>query len=436
MLIAPDETIRVGEHFVERCFLRHPHKQEFPMRTPALLLTGTILAAAFSAPAFSQATDGTPVETRRPNGTGQTPAFEGQTRAPQPAQTAKIRTEPVAEGLPHLWAMEFLPDGHMLVTAKEGTMHIVSDEGDASAAISGVPKVDSSGQGGLLDVALAPDFETSGMIFFSFSEPRDGGNGTSVASAKLVRANGGAALEGTKVIFRQTPTYDGNKHYGSRLVFGPDKELYVTVGERSDRQTRVQAQDTASGLGKVFRIDMDGKALPDNPLVKTDGALPEIWSYGHRNMQAAALDGQGRLWTVEHGPKGGDELNRPQAGLNYGWPKVTYGVEYSGGKIGDGITALKGTEQPVYYWDPVIGPSGMAFYEGDAIPEWKGAFLIGGLVAEGLVVLHMDGDRVKFEEHVPLDARIRDVKVAPDGSVYAVTESRGGGSTILKLTKA
>jgi glucose/arabinose dehydrogenase len=405
------------------------------MRTRLLLLTGTILSVALAAPAFSQ-TAGTAVETRRPNGAGQKPAFEGQTRAPQPSQLAKIKAEPVAEGLPNLWAMEFLPDGAMLVTAREGTMHIVSDEGDVSAALSGVPDVDSSGQGGLLDVALAPDFETSGMIFFSFSEPRDGGNGTSVASAKLVRTGGGAALEGTKVIFQQMPTYNGDKHYGSRLVFGSDNALYVTVGERSDRKTRVQAQDIASGLGKVFRIDMQGKALPDNPFASRDGARPEIWSYGHRNMQAAALDGQGRLWTVEHGPKGGDELNRPQAGLNYGWPKVTYGIEYSGGKIGDGITALEGTEQPAYYWDPVIGPSGMAFYDGDAIPEWKGAFLIGGLVAQGIVVLHMDGDRVKFEEHVPLDARIRDVKVAPDGSVYAVTESRGGGSTILKLTKA
>ena len=405
------------------------------MPTRLLLLTGTILAVALAAPAFSQ-TAGTAVETRRPNGAGQKPAFEGQIRAPQPSQVVKIRAEPVAEGLPNLWAMEFLPDGAMLVTAREGTMHIVSDEGDVSAAISGVPEVDSSGQGGLLDVALAPDFETSGVIFLSFSEPRDGGNGTSVASAKLVRSGAGAALEGTKVIFQQMPTYDGNKHYGSRLVFGLDNALYVTVGERSDRKTRVQAQDITSGLGKVFRIDMQGKALPDNPFVKTDGAMPEIWSYGHRNMQAAALDGQGRLWTVEHGPKGGDELNRPQAGMNYGWPKVTYGVEYSGSKIGDGITTLEGTEQPVYYWDPVIGPSGMAFYDGDAIPEWKGAFLIGGLVAQGLVVLHMDGDRVKFEEHVPLEARIRDVKVAPDGSVYAVTESRGGGSTILKLTKA
>ncbi|WEZ84886.1 PQQ-dependent sugar dehydrogenase [Rhizobium sp. 32-5/1] len=405
------------------------------MRSTHLFIGGTLLSVLLAGSALAQSASG-PVETRKANGAGQTPAFEGQTRASQPAQMPKIEAQVVAEGLPHLWAMEFLPDGRMLVTAKEGTMHIIGADGKASAALEGVPEVDAAGQGGLLDVALAPDFESSGLIFFSFSEPRDGGNGTSVASAKLVQSGDSASLQHSKVIFRQMPTYDGDKHYGSRLVFGPAGELYVTVGERSDRQTRVQAQDVASGFGKVFRIDMSGKALPDNPLVGTDGAMREIWSYGHRNLQAAALDGQGRLWTVEHGPKGGDELNRPQAGKNYGWPKVTYGVEYSGGPIGDGITELQGTEQPVYYWDPVIGPSGMTFYEGDAVPEWKGAFLIGGLVTQGLVVLHMENDKVKFEEHVPLDARIRDVKVGADGTIYALTEQRGGGSTILKLTKA
>lgn len=405
-------------------------------RLTAALLAATVLATGLPAVSMAQSATG-PIETREPNGTGQKPAFDGQTRAAQPAQKAEIKVDVVAQDLPHLWAMEFLPDGRMLVTAKDGAMHIVSTDGKASEPLAGVPEVDDSGQGGLLDVALAPDFETSNMVYFSFSEPRDGGNGTSVASAKLVIDGDTAALQDAKVIFRQTPTYDGDKHYGSRLVFGPDDDLYVTVGERSDRETRVQAQDISSGLGKVFRIDRDGKALPDNPFIDRDGALPEIWSYGHRNLQSAALDGQGRLWTVEHGAKGGDELNMPKAGLNYGWPKVTYGIEYSGGKIGDGVTAMEGTEQPVYYWDPVIGPSGMAFYEGDAIPEWKNAFLVGGLVAQGVVVLHMEGDKVAFEEHVPLDARIRDVKVGPDGAVYAVTEQRrGGGSTILKLTKA
>lgn len=403
-----------------------------------LILAGTILSASVaSLPALAQQA-ATPVETQAPNAPDQRPAFTGQTRAPQPAEVAKIKTEVVAEGLPHLWAMEFLPDGRMLVTAKAGALHIIGTDGKAGPEIAGVPKVLANGQGGLLDVALAPDFETSGKIFFSFSEPRDDGNGTSVASARLVPDDqGGGTLEDVAVIFRQMPSYDGNKHFGSRLVFGPQGELYVTVGERSDAEPRVQAQDLQSGLGKVFRITQTGEAFAGNPFAGKDNAQPEIWSLGHRNLQSATLDGQGRLWTVEHGPKGGDELNRPEAGKNYGWPEVTYGVEYSGAKVGDGVTQMADTEQPVYYWDPVIAPSGMAYYDADAIPEWKGAFLVGGLVSQGVVVLHMENDRVKHEERIPLDARIRDVKVGPDGAVYAVTEQRGGGnSTIVKLTKA
>ena len=419
------------------------------MTRPLVLLSGTILSAALlAAPALAQGTTpaagsestqaGEPAETKPANAPDQQPAFAGQTRAPQPAETVEVETEVVADGLPHLWAMEFLPDGRMLVTAKEGAMHIVSTDGKAGPALEGVPEVLSDGQGGLLDVALAPDFETSGMVFFSFSEEREDGNGTSVASGKLVTDDqGGGALEDVQVIFRQMPSYDGNKHFGSRLVFGPGGELYVTVGERSDPEPRVQAQDLTSGLGKVFRIDTSGRALPDNPFVGQENAQPEIWSLGHRNLQSATLDGEGRLWTVEHGPKGGDELNRPQAGKNYGWPEVTYGVEYSGDAVGEGITQQAETEQPVYYWDPVIAPSGMAYYDADAIPEWKGAFLVGGLVSQGVVVLHMDGDRVEYEERVPLDARIRDVRVGPDGAVYAVTETRGGGgSTIVRITKA
>jgi glucose/arabinose dehydrogenase len=395
------------------------------------MLAATLLTGGASAQ------DARTAETAEANAPDQKPAFENQTRAPLPETVPQISVDVVAEGLPHLWAMEFLPDGRMLVTTKDGAMHVVSQEnGEASPPIEGVPAVMSEGQGGLLDVALAPDFETSGRIYFSFSEPREGGNGTSVAAARLTEEEGKLALRDVAVIFRQMPTYDGDKHFGSRLVFGPKGELYVTVGERSDRETRVGAQDLGSGFGKVFRIDAEGKPLPDNPFAGKEGALPEIWSYGHRNLQSAALDGEGRLWTVEHGPKGGDELNRPEAGKNYGWPKVTYGIEYSGGPVGEGITTLQGTEQPVYYWDPVIGPSGMAFYDADAIPEWKGAFLVGGLVSQGLVVLHMEGDKVAREERVPLDARIRDVKVAPDGTVFAVTEQRrGGGSTILRLVK-
>ncbi len=402
------------------------------------ILAGTMLSVTLAGlPAFAQDA-GNPVETQAPNAPNQEPAFAGQTRAPQPAEHVEIKTEVVAEGLPHLWSMEFLPDGRMLVTAKQGAMHIIGTDGEAGPEIANVPEVFSNGQGGLLDVALAPDCQSSGRIFFSFAEPRDDGNGTSVASARLVTDDqGGGSLEDVNVIFRQMPTYDGNKHFGSRLAFGPEGELYVTVGERSDAEPRVQAQDLQSGLGKIFRISQTGEALEGNPFAGEDGAQPEIWSLGHRNLQSATIDGQGRLWTVEHGPKGGNELNLPQAGKNYGWPEVTYGVEYSGEEVGDGITQMADTEQPVYYWDPVIAPSGMAYYDADAIPEWQGAFLVGGLVSQGVVVLHMENDRVKFEERIDLDARIRDVKVGPDGAVYAVTEQRGGGnSTIIKLTKA
>ncbi|NTF34296.1 PQQ-dependent sugar dehydrogenase [Rhizobium skierniewicense] len=400
------------------------------------LLTTTVLAICLVVPLGKNvhAQSANSAEVGQANAPDQRPAFPGQTRAPQPDKMPSLTKTVVADGLPHLWSMEILPDGRLIVAAKEGTMHIVTD-GKASPALEGVPEVSSAGQGGLLDIALAPDFDTSKMIYFSFSEPRDGGNGTSVASAKLVESDGKALLEDTKVIFRQMPTYDGDKHFGSRLVFGPNQELYVTVGERSDKEPRVQAQDVSSGLGKIFRIDTNGKAFQGNPFIDKDNALPEIWSYGHRNMQSAALDGQGRLWTVEHGPKGGDELNLPNAGLNYGWPVITYGIEYSGGAVGDGMTSKNGMEQPVYYWDPVIGPSGMAYYDSDAIPEWKGSMIIGGLVTKGIVVLKIDNDKVVSESRLPLEERIRDVKVGTDGSIYAVTEQRGGGkSQILKLT--
>lgn len=399
------------------------------------LLTTSVLSLCLAAPlaSLAHAQSAGPAETKQANAPDQKPAFEGQTRAAQPDKMPSLKKTVVADDLPHLWSMEILPDGRMIVAAKEGAMHIVKD-GKPGPALEGVPKVASAGQGGLLDIVLAPDFDTSKMIYFSFSEPREGGNGTSVASAKLVENGDKAMLEDTKVIFRQMPTYDGDKHFGSRLAFGPNNELYVTVGERSDKESRVQAQDLSSGLGKVFRIDKDGKAFEGNPFADKQNALPEIWSYGHRNVQSATIDGQGRLWTVEHGPKGGDELNLPKPGLNYGWPVITYGVEYSGGAVGEGATAKDGMEQPVYYWDPVIGPSGMVYYDSDAIPEWKGSLIIGGLVSQGIVVLQIENDKVVSEGRLPLEHRIRDVKMGSDGAIYAVTEQRSGGkSQILKL---
>jgi aldose sugar dehydrogenase len=399
------------------------------MRHPTL---AALAASAALATLPFAASAAPPAETAAPNAPAQRPAFPGQTRAPAPDAAARVEARPVATGLGNAWALEFLPDGAMLVTEKAGRMRIVRD-GRPGAALAGLPRVDARGQGGLLDVALGPDFARDGLVYWSFSEPRDGGNGTSVARGRLVREGDGGRLEDVAVIFRQTPTYDGTLHYGSRLVFAPDGRLFVTVGERSDPGPRVQAQSLSSGLGKVFRIEPDGAAPRENPFVGREGAQPAIWSYGHRNLQSAALDGRGRLWTVEHGPRGGDELNRPEPGRNYGWPEVTYGVEYSGRPVGGGVTAKAGTEQPVYYWDPVIAPSGMAWYDGPLIPEWSGAFLVGGLRTEGLSVLRLDGDRVATEERVALGARIRDVKVGPDGAVYALTERDGGGSRVLRV---
>jgi glucose/arabinose dehydrogenase len=398
--------------------------------------------ATFSSVAFASVLSlsigvahGTETAEKRPaNAPQQQPAFPEQTRAPLPQTAASVKTELFADDLPHLWAFEFLPDGRIIANAKGGQMLLIKDSKEVTE-VSGVPKVDSAGQGGLLDIAVSPDFETSKRVYFTYAEPRDGGNGTSLASAQLSEDKDAASLTNVQVIFRQTPTYNGDKHFGSRIAFDPKGNLFVTVGERSDAGPRVQSQDLSSGLGKIFHITPEGKAVDGNPFIGQDNAIPEIWSYGHRNLQSAATDSNGRLWTVEHGPKGGDELNLPLAGKNYGWPVITYGVEYSGAAIGDGLTAKDGMEQPVYYWDPVIGPSGMAFYEHDQIAQWKGKVLIGGLVTQGLVILGIENDKVANEERLPLDARIRDVKVADDGTVYALTEQRSSaGSTILKIS--
>nr|WP_245513062.1 PQQ-dependent sugar dehydrogenase [Enterovirga rhinocerotis] len=387
------------------------------------------LAAILAPPAPALAA---PAETEAPNAPWQRPAFAGQTRAEAPPKATSLAVSTVVESLPHSWSFGFLPDGRILTAQKAGEMRIVGKDGRITE-VAGVPRVDARGQGGLLDLAPSPRFAEDRLVFFSFAEPRDPGNGTSVGRARLVEDGGRARLEDVRVIFRQEPSWNNNMHFGSRLVFDDAGRLYITVGERSDAAARGQAQDLGSGLGKVFRIEADGAIPKDNPFVGQPGKVPSIWSYGHRNLQSAALDARGRLWTVEHGPRGGDELNRPEAGKNYGWPLVTYGAEYSGNRVGRGLTQREGTEQPVYYWDPVIAPSGLAIYRGALFPEWRGAMIVGGLVSQGVVVLRMADDRVATEERIPLSARIRDVREGPDGAVYALTERDKGGSRILRL---
>jgi glucose/arabinose dehydrogenase len=295
-----------------------------------------------------------------------------------------------------------------------------------------VPAVDADGQGGLLDVALSPTFDTDRTIYWSYSEPRQGGNATSVARGALSADR--RRLEQVRVIFRALPAYEGNLHFGSRLAFGPDGMLYVTLGERSDAPMRPQAQQLNSHMGKIVRITPDGTAPADNPFVGQADALPEIWSRGHRNVQAAAFDGQGRLWAIEHGTRGGDELNLIEKGKNYGWPIVAYGIEYRGSPIEGALTAREGFEQPVYYWDPVIAPSGAQFYSGDAFPEWRGSLFVGALKEMRLVRLVIGNDRVMSEEHLLVDRRqrVRDVRQGPDGALYVVTDQ--GNGELWKIT--
>jgi glucose/arabinose dehydrogenase len=340
---------------------------------------------------------------------------------PRPVKLAAKITD-VAVGLEHPWGVALLPDGRFLVTERPGRLRIVHPDGRLSAPLRGVPAVWASGQGGLLDVALSPGFATDRLVYLSFAETGGGGAGTAVARGRL----GEAGLEGTQVIWRQQPKVEGTSyHWGSRLVFRPDGTLFVTTGDRYGHRER--AQDLSTTIGKIVRINADGSVPPDNPFVGRAGVLPEIWSYGHRNVQAAALDAGGELWTVEHGARGGDELNNPQPGKNYGWPVITYGVDYSGARIGI-ATAHPGMEQPVFYWDPVIAPSGAAFYSGRAFADWRGDLLVGSLRPGLLVRLRIAGGRVAQEERylADLGERIRDVREGPDGAIYLLTDSPRG----------
>lgn len=396
------------------------------MRLPRLALAVLVVSiAGLSAqPAATQPCQ--PVEDRSPNASGQRPAFAGQTRACAARSDVAFDVVVVAKGLEKPWSVEPLPGGDVLVSEKPGRMRIVAASGEVGPPIGGVPAVDARGQGGLLDVALSPTFTTDRTLFWSYTEPRDGGNGTSVARGVL--AADGRSLGQVRVIFRVLPTYDGTMHYGSRLAFGPDGMLYVTTGERSVGSMRKHAQQLDGHLGKVVRIAPDGTVPRDNPFAGRKDAQPELWSVGHRNVQAAAFDPQGRLWVVEHGTRGGDELNLVQKGRNYGWPVVAYGEEYSGLPIRGSETDRPGYEQPRYYWDPVIAPSGAQFYTGDAFPAWRGSLFVGALREQRLVRLAIDGDKVAGEEHLLADRgrRIRDVRQGPDGALWLVTDETSG----------
>jgi aldose sugar dehydrogenase len=367
-----------------------------------------MLLLAFAGNAWSQCK---PVETREPNAPRQQPAFEGQTRACAAPSNVAFDVVVLAKGLAHPWAVEPLPGGDLLVTEKPGRLRIVSAKGELGPPIAGLPKVDARGQGGLLDAALSPRFEADRTIFLSYAEPREGGNGTAVARGVLNRNS----LENVRVIFRAMPTYDGTMHYGSRLAFCPDGMLYISTGERSDAPMRKYAQQPDSTLGKIVRMQPDGSGA-------------EVFSSGHRNVQAMAFDAQGRLWVVEHGARGGDELNLVQKGKNYGWPLVAYGEEYSGRPFPNAVTAKPGYEQPAYYWDPVIAPSGAQFYSGKAFPAWRGDLFTGSLKDQKLVRVTLESARVTGEEHLLAGRgqRVRDVREGPDGALYVVTDERNG----------
>jgi glucose/arabinose dehydrogenase len=337
----------------------------------------------------------------------------------------------VAEGLENPWGLAFLPDGGMIVSERAGRLRLISKAGQLSPPLEGVPEVVASNQGGLLDIALDPDFGRNDLIYISYAEPGQGGAGTAVARARLDIA--GKRLTGLQVIFRQQPKSGGGRHFGSRLVFARDGTLYITVGERGQRD---RAQDFTINRGQVIRIRPDGSIPDDNPFVGKAGYRPEVWSYGHRNPQGAALHPtSGKLWIHEHGARGGDEVNVPEGGKNYGWPIIAYGRHYSGGQIGVG-TRREGLEQPIHYWDPSIAPSGMAFYTGDKFPKWQGNLLVGALKFRLVSRLVLKGEKVVREERIlqDLGERIRDVRQGPDGYVYLLTDSRDG--RILRLEPA
>jgi aldose sugar dehydrogenase len=377
---------------------------------------------------------------RPPHGVGQQPAFPGQTRAPERKANVAFDVVTVASGLQTPWGLVFLPDGRMLVTERPGRLRVVSKDGTLSPPVEGIPAMDARGQGGLLDLALDPKYASNRLVYLSIAEAGEKGmNHTAVLRGKFVDGPT-PKLENVQVIFRQAPSLDSTLHFGCRLVFARDGKLFIAMGDRSIPEGRMQAQRMDGLLGKIVRLNPDGSIPKDNPFVGRAGVRPEIWSLGHRNIQSAALHPRtGELWEVEHGTRGGDEINIARKGKDYGWPTIAYGIEYKGGPITGGITAKEGMEQPIYYWDPVIAPSGMIFYTGNLFPAWKGSLFIGGLGSTALVRLTLDGEKIVGEERLltdlqPKRERIRDVRQGPEGALYVLTDNPVG--RILKLVPA
>jgi aldose sugar dehydrogenase len=365
---------------------------------------------------------GASVETQSPN-TDYKPAFAGQTRIGAVKTKAAYEGKVLATGLKSPWGITALPDGRFLITEKRGQMRIATAAGQLSEPITGIPEVNFRGQGGLLGLTLDPAFAQNRMVYWVFSEPGSQGNLTAVAKGKLSADE--KKIENATVIYRAPPPYRGTLHYGGRILFDKAGNLLVSTGERSDLQTRPQAQQLNSGLGKIVRITKDGKPASGNPFANNANALPEIYSYGHRNVQGLALHpATGDLWENEFGPRGGDEVNLVQPGKNYGWPNITYGIEYGGGKISNGATQQAGMEQPVYYWDPVVSPSGMTFYSGNGMPEWKNNLFIACLSGMHIARLVIQNNKVTGEERLLAgeNERFRDITQGRDGFLYAVTD--------------
>ncbi len=385
-----------------------------------ILSFGTVLLFGSTVSKAQQTTAGVSVETKKPN-SDYKPAFDGQTRIAAVTTKTPYEGKILTSSLRLPWGITSLPDGRFIITEKAGAIKIVSASGVVGEPINGVPKVNSAGQGGLLGICLDPAFNNNRMVYWAFSEPLDEGTVTSVAKGKL--SSDEKTLENVTVIYRALPVYKGTLHYGGRVIFSKDGNLFLSTGERSDLATRPQAQDLNSGLGKIIRITTEGKPASGNPFAGK--ARPELYSYGHRNVQGIAFHPTtGDLWEAEFGPRGGDEVNRVEAGKNYGWPTITYGIEYRGDKIGDAIQQKEGMEQPVYYWDPVISPSGITFYDGSGIAEWKNNLFIAALSGMHICRLVIENNKVTGEERLLSDEkqRFRDITQGTDGALYAVTD--------------